>query len=245
MAEILAKGKGSLHGIDSSPSMIQSAAEIVKKTGATNCTFEGKGLSFQKIPSCNRQAEVNNAACDATELVNRPELQKAQFNKVFSNAAMHWILRPEEKRKAFFEGVKNSLAPGGTFVFEMGGLGNVAEMVCGIMGPVSRRIGLEKAMAINPWFFPDETWMRHMLEQEVGGFAVERIEREYRPTAADAGGVDGWVRLMGKQFFDAVPDAQREACIKEAVEVLEVVCKSPNGGYAYGYVRLRAVARKL
>jgi len=41
---------------------------------------------------------------------------------------MHWILRPEETREAFFRGVKNAVKVGGTFAFEMGGMGNVAEV---------------------------------------------------------------------------------------------------------------------
>jgi spermidine synthase len=41
---------------------------------------------------------------------------------------MHWILRPEEKREQFFRGVRNALKPGGVFAFEMGGMGNVAEV---------------------------------------------------------------------------------------------------------------------
>jgi SAM-dependent methyltransferase len=56
------------------------------------------------------------------------ELQDGSFDKCFSNAAMHWILRPEEKREQFFRGVRNALKPGGVFAFEMGGMGNVAEV---------------------------------------------------------------------------------------------------------------------
>jgi len=41
---------------------------------------------------------------------------------------MHWILRPEESREQFFWGVRNALKPGGAFAFEMGGMGNVAEV---------------------------------------------------------------------------------------------------------------------
>ncbi len=65
---------------------------------------------------------------DATELSNNPSLQKGSYDKVFSNAAMHWILRREETREVFFTGVRGVLKVGGTFVFEMGGMGNVAEV---------------------------------------------------------------------------------------------------------------------
>lgn len=42
IGKVLSQGKGSLHGIDSSPSMIQAADQIVAKDGLKNCTFEGK-----------------------------------------------------------------------------------------------------------------------------------------------------------------------------------------------------------
>ncbi len=119
-------------------------------------------------------------------------------------------------------------------------------MRASLLSVVGRRIGFEKAREVDPWFFPDEIWMKNMLEEKVGGFKVEKIEREYRPTKADEGGIEGWVRLMGKQFFDAVEDkGEREECVKEVCEVLKTVCKSPRGGNWIGYVRLRALARKI
>lgn len=165
---------------------------------------------------------------------------------------MHWILRPEATRGLFFRGVRDALAPGGTFAFEMGGLGNVAELKAGIIGAVARRIGLPAAVESCPWFFPDEHWIRRVMEGEGeggsgGGWTVERVERVWRPTDADAGGVDAWVRLMGRQMFDAVPDddGRREDCIREAVGLLEAVCATPVGGYMFSYVRLRVLARKI
>jgi hypothetical protein len=160
---------------------------------------------------------------------------------------MHWILRcSRAQQEAFFRGVRDSLAPGGTFAFEMGGLGNVSEMRAGLLMGVARRVGLPAAQRADPWFFPDEEWVSEVMEAAVGGWEVERVEREWRPTPADAGGVAGWVRLMGKQFFDAVEDErEREECISEVIEVLEEVCRSPSGGYTFNYVRLRVLARKI
>ena len=86
---------------------------------------------------------------------------------------------------------------------------------------------------------------------EASSFEVLKIEREYRPTKADASGIEGWVRLMGKQFFDAVEErkgrGEREVCVRESVEVLRTVCGSEaeGGGEWIGYVRLRGLARKI
>lgn len=159
---------------------------------------------------------------------------------------MHWILRPADRREAFFRGIHSALKPNGVFVFEMGGMGNVGEVVATMLSVVSKRTGIEKAREADPWFFPDESWMTKMLEETVGGFKVERIEREYRPTKVDKGGVEGWVKLMGKQFLDAIGEGpQRAEAEREACEVLKIVCESPGGGDWFGYVRLRAIVRKI
>lgn len=122
----------------------------------------------------------------------------------------------------------------------------MAEIRAALLSATARRVGLDEAVAADPWFFPDEAWAVRMLEETVGGWKVERAEREYRPTAADAGGVEGWVRLFGARFFEAVPEGpEREECIREVVDVLEVVCRNPSGGFHLGYVRLRVLARKL
>lgn len=181
-------------------------------------------------------------ALDATQLVSKPELQQEKFTKAFSNAAMHWILRPEATRSTFFKGVYGALAPGGTFAFEMGGLGNVCEMRTAILMAVSRRVGMSAALAADPWFFPDEKWITAQLEE--AGFEVIKAEREWRPTAADKAGVEGWVRLMGSQLLDAVDESEREDAVKECVDVLREVCKNAAGGEMISYVRLRALAKK-
>jgi trans-aconitate methyltransferase len=185
------------------------------------------------------------AAFDANDLIHKADLQKGEFNKAFSNAAMHWILRPEAKREQFFRGVHSALAPGGTFAFEMGGLGNVNEVLTALLSNLNRRIGLEKAMEVSPWFFPDEEWARTIMEEKVGGWKIEQIERQWRPTPVDAGGIEGWVRLFAPKFIEALPKEERESFVKEVVDVLDIVCKQPNGGYMIGYVRLRVLARKL
>ncbi|RYP34177.1 hypothetical protein DL767_004404 [Monosporascus sp. MG133] len=230
--EILAQGNGRIHGTDSSPAMIEAASKAAESAGASKCTFEGKYLN------------------DALDLIRTPHLQTGTFTKAFSNAALHWVLRaPAAAQADFFRGVRSALAPGGVFAFEMGGLGNVAEMRAALLMAVARRAegGLEAARRADPWFFPDEAWVTEMMERTAGGWRVDRVEREYRPTAAtDQGGVEAWVRLMGAQFFEAVEEGPlREECVREVVDVLECVCRNPSGGFQIGYVRLRVLATKV
>lgn len=205
--------------------------------------FAAKG-SVEAVKDLN--GTVTFEVSDANQLPTKPKLQTSSFDKVFSNAAMHWILASSPNRQDFFCGVNGALKPGGRFIFEMGGMGNVAEMRTAFLSTIAKRIGIENARNVDPWFFPDEMWMKRMLVES--GFVVEKIELEYRPTPTESGsggGLEGWTRLMGKQFFDAISDAEeREKCILEAMEVLKTVCTTPDGKEVIGYVRLRAVAQK-
>ncbi|TGO52529.1 hypothetical protein BOTNAR_0321g00100 [Botryotinia narcissicola] len=198
---------------------------------------------------------------DASSRQDLSTLPSQTYTKIFSNAALHWILRPESSRIQFFTEVKRLLKPNGVFVFEMGGMGNVAEMRTALLSVVGRRCegGLERAREADPWFFPDEVWMRSALAsassspsdigregEGEGEWKIEKLEREYRATQTDKGGIEGWVKLMGKQFFDVLGDGkERKEAEKEVCEVLESVCRSPGGGDWIGYVRLRGMIRRI
>ncbi|CAD6442288.1 9eadb4fd-a89d-45ff-a90f-13bb26466686 [Sclerotinia trifoliorum] len=245
LAATLAKGSGCIHGVDSSEDMIAAAKKAAVREGVEGfCRFEVLDAS--------------------SELSTLPS---GTYTKIFSNAALHWILRRESIRISFFKHILRLLKPGGILVFEMGGMGNVAEMRTALLSVVGRRCdgGLRRVRECDPWFFPDEVWMRDVLsvvgsgdgdgdgggnaedaKLGVGKWKIEKLEREYRATEADKGGIEGWVRLMGKQFFDVLGEGkERMEAENEVCQVLESVCRSPGGGDWIGYVRLRGVVRKL
>ena len=174
--------------------------------------------------------------------------QNEGYTKVFSNAAMHWILRDPTTREPVLKSVLDILRPGGTFVFEMGGKGNVAEVHAALIAAVVHQgIPLGDAQELCPWFFPSEVLMKQMLEQV--GFKTQRIELEYRPTKLTIeqdGGIEGWIRLMGASFLDGLDSrAKKEAVVKEVCEVLKTVISHEEDGSMYlGYVRLRVLAMK-
>jgi trans-aconitate methyltransferase len=61
------------------------------------------------------------------------------FDAVFSNAALHWMTRPE----AVIAGVARALKPGGRFVAEQGGQGNVAAIRTALIAALSEEAGIE------------------------------------------------------------------------------------------------------
>ncbi|CZT19357.1 related to SAM-dependent methyltransferases [Ramularia collo-cygni] len=223
----IAKSAGRVLGVDASKSFISSAKE--KHGALSNCSF------------------ILN---DSTQLQSCPEALTGKWDKAFSNAAMHWILREPSTRAAFFENVHKALKPGGKFVFEMGGKGNVAEIhTAATAALLHAGVPLERAREASPWFFPSTTWMSAALE--AAGFEVEKCETEYRPSLLTAekkdgsGGITGWARLMCAQFLEAAPEEKQEQVLKEICDVIETVITREEDGSRYlGYVRLRAVAKK-
>lgn len=185
---------------------------------------------------------------DCRYLESSEDVKEGEYNKVFSNAALHWILRDASTRMSVLRGVHRTLRPNGEFVFEMGGAGNVADVHAALLAAlVHQGISIEKARETCPWFFPSEQLMRNMLEQT--GFQVQRSKLEYRPTKLTTekkGGIEGWVRLMGAQFLEVLDtDGKREAVVREVCDVLKtILTHEEDGGMYLGYVRLKVVARK-
>ncbi|KAF2456869.1 S-adenosyl-L-methionine-dependent methyltransferase [Lineolata rhizophorae] len=215
---------GKILGLDASESMIKTAKE---KFTSTNCTFERQDC-----------AQLNGTA-----------FAQGQWDKVFSNAAFHWILGAAENHLTVFRGLFAALRPGGTLVFEMGGAGNIAEVHTALIGSLMAH-GMSKSAAekANPWCFPSVEEMRNFLSQ--AGFDISLVESEYRPTRLTdksrdgGGGLEGWIRLFGDSFLQVVPEEKRDEIVSWAADCLESIVTRDGGSQWLGYVRLRAVARK-
>src|SRR4029078_10825879 len=90
-----------------------------------------------------------------------------EFDAVFSNAALHWMTRPER----VIAGVAKALKPNGRFVAEFGGHGNVAAITTALQA-IAVRHGKDAHLA-HPWFFPSTETYRALLEAQ--GFTVVRL----------------------------------------------------------------------
>ena len=189
---LTAKIKGhcaSITGLDSSPNLVRAARTSYGSTSE---------LSWQ-VQDCRYIEECK-------------DLETGAYTKVFSNAALHWILRDPATRVSVFRGASRALERGGKLAFEMGGAGNVAEVHAALLAAVVHQgVSIEHARAASPWFFPSEALMKQLLEE--AGFVVERSELEYRPTQLTIekeGGIEGWARLMGAQILETLPSAEKQ-----------------------------------
>ncbi len=160
----------------------------------------------------------------------------AEFDAVFSNAALHWMKRDPS---AVVAGARRALKPGGRFAGEMGGHGNVAAITVALLAVMERR-GVTNAAASSPWYFPTVDDYRARLEQ--GGFTVEYIELIPRPTPLPTD-MMGWLKTFGMPLIKLLPPADQSTALEEAVELLRPALCDEKGRWTADYMRLRFLAR--
>jgi SAM-dependent methyltransferase len=158
---------------------------------------------------------------------------EATFDAVFSNAALHWMRRPAD----VISGVWRALRPGGRFVGEMGGHGNVQQIMTALVAALDRR-GLDGRDAV-PWYFPTPDEYRGLLEAQ--GFRVRSIDLIPRPTPLP-GDIVGWLETFAQSFTRCVPPDERRAYLDEVAASLRPALRDAEGVWTADYVRLRFAA---
>ncbi len=155
-----------------------------------------------------------------------------RYDAVFSNAALHWMRNPE----TVIANVHAALRPGGRFVAEQGGFGNVAAIVTA-MNAAMEAAGLAPT---SPWDFPSPRLQRQRLER--AGFEVISIALIPRPTSLPTQ-ISGWLRTFAGPFVGALPVPQQSHILADAERRLTAL-HDPIEGWIADYVRLRFAARK-
>ena len=188
------------------------------------------------VDSSPEQIEAARARGLTAEVVDGHRLTFDEaFDGVLSNAALHWMKRPDE----VLIGVAQALKPGGRFVGEMGGYGNVATIVRGIERLLRAR-GIDPD-AVNPWYFPTLDEYRTRLGKT--GFEVTSIELFPRPTPLDVD-IVAWLEIFTQSFFAPFSDADRATLLAELREDLRPDLFASAGRWTVDYVRLRFGAVK-
>jgi len=160
-----------------------------------------------------------------------------QFDAVFSNAALHWMLDPD----AVASGIFRALRGGGRFVGEMGGQGNLSALRQGLRDELVAR-GYRMPEQDPAWYPGAEEFTRLYC---IAGF--ERIQADLieRPTPLP-GGIATWVKTFRAGLMDVamVPEWERED-VGAAVEArVAPALRQAEGAYCADYVRLRFSMRK-
>lgn len=148
---------------------------------------------------------------------------------VFSNAVLHWVLQAEAAANC----IAAALKPGGRFVAELGGDGNVQT----ILTALSQVTGRDN---LNPWYFP--TLHSYVNTLESAGLTVTFAHLFDRPTPLGEAGLAGWLAMFGQRFF---ADLSAEAWTDLVHEVEKVVPQlHQDGMWVADYRRLRVIAAK-
>ena len=164
-------------------------------------------------------------------------LRFGHFDAAFSNAALHWMLDPD----AVAGGVFSMLRPGGRFVGEMGGQGNIASLRGGIREELSLR-GYPVPAEDPQWYPSVEEFVRLYA---CHGFTQIHAFLIARPTVLPTG-VAGWVKTFRSGWLDVaqVPAEARDE-VAGAIEArLAPTLLQADGSWVADYVRLRFSMRR-
>ena len=169
-------------------------------------------------------------------IIDARELEfQTEFDAVFSNAVLHWIGDAD----GVIAGVWRALKPGGRFVGEFGGHGNVGSIREACADALAARH--IDAATVDPWCFPTADQYRSRLEAR--GFSVTSIQLFPRPTPLP-GDLRRWLELFAQPLLAAVPDDGRPALHEEVRARLEPRIRKADGVWIADYVRLRFAATR-
>ena len=185
--------------------------------------------------SAEMVAAARGRGIDVEQVDGHALLFEGEFDAVFSNAALHWMTRPDEVLRS----VARALRPGGHFVAEMGGMGNVAAVVVALHAAATE-FGLD-AGKLHPWYFPSVAEQRRRLE--AAGFDVHQIELIPRPTPLPTGMI-GWLRTFAVPFTGDLDTDRRDAFLNRVERLLKPALCDADGSWTADYVRLRFAATK-
>jgi trans-aconitate methyltransferase len=155
------------------------------------------------------------------------------FDAVFSNAALHWVKPPEK----VIERVAKCLRPGGRFVAELGGKGNVRGIFDAAEAAGRELTGREVG---NVNYFPSIAEYSTILESF--GLEVRQAWLFDRPTKLEDGenGLRNWLTMFGEKTFGAIPDDVRSVWIERTQQKARTSLFRDGSWYA-DYRRLRVI----
>ena len=215
LAAAIAERGASVTGLDSDAAMIEAArAQFPPASHPTLDFAEGDGEALEEAGLAG------------------------PFDAVFSNAALHWMTRPE----AVLRGLCALLRPGGRLVAELGGRGNVA-IVENALRDALEAEGVPREQQPRPWYFPGLAEYAALLERH--GFEPRVMTLFDRPTTLEDG-VAGGLRRFGHPWLAGMPPDLAAAVIARVETAVRPRLwredGEEGGRWVVDYRRLRVIA---
>lgn len=160
------------------------------------------------------------------------------FDAIFSNAVLHWVLDKE----AAIDCITHHLRPGGRLVLEMGGKGNVEDIVVNTRKVLTRR-GYYKNATTQLWYFPSLGEYTSLLEKK--GFRINYASHYDRPTELQdtENGIKDFLKMFGNAFFNDISQKDIDPILEEIQESVRPTNYRNHKWYG-NYKRLRIEAVK-
>jgi len=207
---------GSVMGIDSSEEMIKLAQRMYPRDAFTNLRFQREDAS--SLPFEN------------------------EFDVIFSNATVHWILDHRPVLRGIFAGLKRN----GKVLLQMGGRGNAGEVMAALKRIIIREEWRRCFDGFNfsyGFYGPDEyrIWLRE------AGLDAKRVELIPKDAAHQGrSGFVSWIRTTWLPYTQQVPKETREIFISQlADDYLQQHPADENGVVYVKMIRLEVEALKL
>jgi trans-aconitate methyltransferase len=161
-----------------------------------------------------------------------------EFDALFSNATLHWVLDAEGAAAGMYRALKK----GGRMVVEFGGKDNVQTILWAIRKCLEEH-GFQEQAKKEVWYFPSIGEYTTLLERQ--GFRVTMAQHFDRPTElADAShGIEDWLEMFAQTIFNGISQEKRKALIKEIQQQVRPILFDGHKWHA-DYKRIRVVAVK-
>ncbi len=207
--------RGKIIGIDNSESMIRRAREKFPPADYPN-------LSFTKMDA--RRLTFSNT-----------------FDRVFSNAALHWV----KNHEPVLRGIYNGLKPGGRMLLQMGGRGNAGQILS-ILDSLLEEAAWKPFFDSFPFpygFFGPEEYKSLLADT---GFEARRVVLiPKNMELSGRAGLKGWLRTTWLPYTHRIPEDKRDAFIDAIARryIKRFPLKADNVVHV-SMVRLEVEARK-
>ena len=207
--------------------------QLTEKIAQTGAFVQGIDSSLDMVSTAKvNYPHINFSAADARSFqVEEP------FDAVFSNAVLHWIKQPD----AVINCVEKALKPGGRFVAEFGGKGNVGAIVRALLSVLSE-IGCEEPEALNPWYCPSIGEYTGLLEKQ--GFYVHDLSFPRRARLSGTEDLETWIRGFVDEFLPELSKDVRWQQVINSVEERLPPALYCDGNWIADYRIIRVVAVK-
>lgn len=207
--------------------------DLAKKLHDAGVNIVGADKSQNMITQAlNKYPHIHFMVQDATSLGFNSD-----FDAVFSNATLHWVKQPKQALHCIYQ----SLTPGGRFVAEFGGKGNVQMITEEIINQL-KQSGIEYRMEKFPWYYPSIGEYTSLMEE--AGFRVTFAEHFERPTPLEGeNGLRNWIEMFGSQMFADIDEDKKEYIITKVENNLKEILYK-NGSWIADYKRIRIIGVK-